>query len=335
MYPRLSDLTRDLFGFELPLPIYSFGAMVAVAILTAAWLLGKELDRKHRLGLLPGILYPEKDPKTKRTVTRHVPPSILVGRIAMIAAIAGIVGAKLFHILENLDDFARDPAGMVFSPGGLTFYGGLLLAAGIIAWFVRRRGLSVPVVADAVAPGLILAYGIGRIGCYLAGDGDWGVCSRLEDKPGWLPGPLWSETFPRNVAGPEMSVHDVKADCLTPGGSMPFVAGADGVFPTMLYEFAMCVLAFALLWIIRKHPYRAGWLFGVYVILTAVERFLIELIRVNNEFPLFGLQVTQAQVISVLLLIGGLVIVARTMKRTGTPEAPMTPAAAPTHAGTP
>ncbi|HYE59447.1 MAG TPA: prolipoprotein diacylglyceryl transferase family protein, partial [Rhodothermales bacterium] len=176
------------------------------------------------------------------------------------------------------------------------------------------------------------------IGCYLAGDGDWGVCSRLEDKPGWLPGRLWSETFPRNVAGPDMSVYDVKADCLmqNPGDLRgEFLAGADGVFPTMLYEFAMCGLAFGILWMLRKHPYRAGWLFGVYVILTAVERFLIELIRVNNEFPLFGLQVTQAQVISVLLLIGGLVIIARTMKRAGTPEAPMTPAAAPTHAGTP
>ncbi len=66
MYPRLSDLTRDLFGFALPLPIYSFGAMVAVAILTAAWLLGKEFDRKHALGLMPAINYPEKDPKTGR-----------------------------------------------------------------------------------------------------------------------------------------------------------------------------------------------------------------------------------------------------------------------------
>jgi phosphatidylglycerol---prolipoprotein diacylglyceryl transferase len=338
MYPRLSDLTKDLFGFELPLPIYAFGAMVAVAILTAAWLLGKELDRKHRLGLLPGIAYPETDPKTKRTLTRTASPSVLVGKLAMIAAIAGIVGAKLFHLLENLDDFARDPVGMVFSSGGLTFFGGLILAAGIIAWYVRRRGLSVPVVADSVAPGLILAYGIGRIGCYLAGDGDWGVCSRLSDKPGWIPARLWSETFPRNVYGPDMTPYDVRADCVTANpGELPgwYLPGADGVYPTMLYEFAMCALAFGILWALRKHPYRAGWLFGLYVMLTAVERFLIELIRVNNEFPLFGLQVTQAQVISVLLFLGGLVIVARTMKRTGTPEAPQTPAPAPTHAGTP
>ena len=332
MYPRLSDLTKDLFGFALPLPVYSFGAMVALAILTATWLLGKEFDRKHRAGLLPGVSFAEKDPKTGRVRTQTVSPSVYVGRLAMIEAFAGIAGSKLFHILENLDDFARDPAGMIFSSGGLTFYGGLIVAAGMIAWYVKRRGLSVPVVADSVAPGLILGYGLGRVGCYLAGDGDWGVCSRLEDKPGWIPARLWSETFPRNIFD-----ENVVQGCLAQNpGDLPgmFLPGADGVFPTMIYETAMCVAAFALLWTLRKHPYRAGWLFGIYLILTGIERFLIELIRVNNEFTLLGMNVTQAQVISILLAVAGAVIVARTMRK-GAPEAPLTPAAAPDHAGTP
>src|SRR5690606_9074133 len=89
----------------------------------------------------------------------------------------------------------------LFSPAGLTFYGGLICAGLAIAYYVRKKGLAVPRVADAVAPSLILGYGIGRIGCYLAGDGDWGKCSALSQKPAWIPDFLWSETFPRNILG--------------------------------------------------------------------------------------------------------------------------------------
>ncbi len=98
---------------------------------------------------------------------------------------------------------------MIFSSGGLTFYGGLILAGGDDRVVRQAAGPVGPVVADSMAPGLILAYGIGRLGCYLAGDGDWGICSRLEDKPAWLPARLWSETFPRNIFG-----EDVVAGCL-------------------------------------------------------------------------------------------------------------------------
>lgn len=310
MYPRISDLLLDLFGVRSPLPIYSFGAMVAAAILSAAWLLNRELNRKHADGLLPAVAVKGKDAKG-RAVTERVPPGVITGTLAVIAALAGIAGSKVFHLLENLDSFALDPAGMLFSTSGLTFYGGLIVAGFSIAYYVRRKGLPAAGVADAVAPGLILGYGIGRIGCYLSGDGDWGVCSRLADKPGFLPARLWSETFPRNILG-----ENVLAGC---------GAGFNGVYPTMIYETAMCVAAFALLWALRKHPYRMGWLFGIYLILTGVERFLIELIRVNNVGTYLGIPATQAQVISVVLAIAGAVIVALTMRRA--PLAPVTPAA--------
>ena len=320
MYPRISDLFLDLFGVTLPFPIYSFGALVAVAILTAAALLKRELDRKYQAGLLPAITV-KADTKDRRgPSTVRVSPGVLTGTIAMIAAVAGVAGSKLFHILENLGEFARDPAGMLFSAGGLTFYGGLITAAVVIAWYVRRKGLAVPRVADATAPGLILAYGIGRIGCYLSGDGDWGICSDLAAKPAWLPTWLWSETFPRNILD-----RNVVADCLTqsPNRSLPgeYLPAADGVYPTMLYEFAMCALAFGLLWTLRKHPYRAGWLFGVYLMLTAVERFTIELIRVNNRFTFAGLEFSQAEFISVILFVVGAVIVVRTTKRVAPSDA--------------
>jgi phosphatidylglycerol:prolipoprotein diacylglycerol transferase len=245
----------------------------------------------------------------RRAATREASPSVLVGTITIIAVVAGLVGAKLFHVLENLDAFFRDPAGMVFSTGGLTFYGGLILAALAIAWFVRTKGLPIGAAADSVAPGLMIAYGIGRVGCYLAGDGDWGVCNTLAGKPGWLPAFLWSETFPRSILDVEGAW---TTDALVLEACPP---GADGVYPTMLYEFGMALVLFAALWAVRRHPFRLGWLFFLYLIFVGLERFLIEQIRVNNTFDLLGIVVTQAEVISVLMMLAGVVGLVFTMRR--------------------
>ena len=335
MYPRLSDLLTDAFGISFPLPIYSFGAMVATAILLAGWLLARELDRMHAAGQVPAMRVRAAAPPVKAgaggraragraaapatvAATVAAPPSAIVNRLVILAAIGGVAGSKLFHILENLGDFAADPIGMAFSSGGLTFYGGLITAALLIAWTVRRAGLPVARVADAVAPGLILGYGIGRIGCYLAGDGDWGVCSRLADKAAWIPARLWSETFPRNILGLDI-----------PGGICP--PGFDGVYPTMLYEFALCLAAFGLLWALRRHPWRAGWLFGLYLVMTGAERFAIELIRVNNVGTYLGIPATQAQVISVVLAVAGVAIMVRPMLTRG--AAPTVEDGAPVVAG--
>lgn len=327
MYPRLTDIFYDLFGVRSPFPLYSFGAMVAVAFLVAAWLLRKELSRKHKLGLLPQVAFEEKSKDARgRVTTRSVraDPALITGTLTVIALIGGVVGSKLFHILENLGDFARDPLGMIFSGGGLTFYGGLIVAAGAIIYYLRKRNLSVPVVADAVAPGLLLGYGIGRIGCYLAGDGDWGICSNLADKPAWLPGFLWSETFPRNVMGPNQTPTDViqyTAGQMQAAGMDPAVcATATGVYPTMLYEFAMIAALFGVMWALRKHPFRAGWLFSLYLVFTGLERFIIEQIRVNNAFDVLGMTVTQAEVISVILIVLGAVGIVWTWKRQASPQ---------------
>ncbi len=297
MYPRLSDVFKDLLGIELPFPIYSFGAMVALAFLAAAWLSRKELDRLHKAGRLPSVRLPvtvEKG-KRKKRVMEDVSPGELMGMITIIAVVAGFLGAKVFHILENLGDFARDPLALIFSTGGFTFYGGLIVAALSIAYYVKGKGLNVRTVADALAPGLMISYGIGRIGCHLAGDGDWGIAANLAAKPGWLPTWLWAESYPNNILQVDLA-------------NAP-------VYPTSIYEFVASTLLFALLWSLRKHPYQSGWLFSLYFVVNGIERFLIELIRVNNRLDFFGLSVTQAEVIAVSLVAAGLIGLAMTWKR--------------------
>lgn len=297
MYPRLSDIFQDLFGISMPFPIYSFGAMVAVGVLTAMWLARIELDRMYHEGRIGSVKLKIEEGKgrTKRSVWRDASPSVLVGTITVLAVLLGIAGSKLFHILENLDVFFADPFGMIFSSGGLTFYGGLIVAGAAIAWYVRKKGVALGAVADALAPGLMIAYGIGRIGCHLAGDGDWGIVSDMSLKPDWLPTWLWAETYPNNIIN--------------------IVLPDPGVYPTSVYEFVFAAILFGVLWAFRKHPYRNWWLFSFYLVLNGVERFLIEKIRVNNEFDLFGLTVTQAEIISSLIILAGVVGLALTWKR--------------------
>lgn len=305
MYPRITDLLKDLFGFESPIPIFSFGFMVATAILTAAWLGGKEADRLYRAGILPAVKVPagdKKDKSGKRTKQHGMvsaSPSVLMGPAVLIAVVGGFGGAKLFHILENLPQFFENPMGMIFSSGGFTFYGGLIVAALGIAFYVKKQGIAPARFADILAPTLILGYGIGRVGCHLAGDGDWGIVADVSRKPSWLPMWLWAETYPRNIITEQ-----------------PLPAA---VYPTPIYEFVAGVILFAVLWSLRKHPFKAGWLFSVYLVFAGVERFLIEKIRVNNEFDVLGITMTQAEIISVVLIAAGLIGIVRTSKRvTGT-----------------
>ena len=303
MYPRIIEipLPFEIGGIDT-LTVYAYGLMVVIGVLVAAWMAARELDRLFRRGRLPSVQVPvpsDADGKDRRrgrnrkTKMRPASPSVLIGTIATLAIVGGIVGAKLFFVLENMDQFAQNPLGTVFSSGGLTFYGGFLVAAGAIVWFLRKHALPVRTFADAIAPGLMLAYGIGRIGCYLAGDGDWGVCSNLANKPAWLPAWLWSENFEGNILGAPATVLE---NC---------PPSATGVYPTMLYEFAASVLICAALWAMRKHPYKSGWLFSMYLVLSGLERFFIEKIRVNPSYDLLGFTVTQAEVIAVLLILAG------------------------------
>ncbi len=244
-----------------------------------------------------------EDPKflkqEPKLIERLVMPNEWVGNITMIAVVAGILGAKIFHNLENPQEFLQDPIDALTSFSGLTFYGGLICAGAAIIYYARKKGIKVLHLCDSVAPGLILAYGIGRMGCQVAGDGDWGIPNDAP-KPEWmsfLPDWVWAYDYPNNV-------HHInlKADFISMG--LESITGK--AFPTPLYEIAMSLLIFAGLWIFRKQFTTPGMLFSVYLIFNGIERFLIEQIRVNVKFELLGMTVTQAQVISTTLIILGL-----------------------------
>jgi len=270
--------------------------------------------------LLGGILvaalfvyskYKEKE-KTKlpepKWVEKTIFPHQLVGNMIMIAAISGIIGAKIFANLENWDDFVNDPLGQIFSFSGLTFYGGLILGTLSVGYYAKKNNIKLEHLVDVFAPVLILAYGIGRMGCHFSGDGDWGIVNTAS-KPDWmsfLPDWMWSYNYPNNV---------INAGELIPGCEGNFCHQlAENVYPTPFYEIIMAGLIFVFLWNIRKRIKIAGVLFCIYLILNGIERFLIEKIRINHD--MIGEQ-TQAEIISFSLILIGIVGIYFLNKRKG------------------
>lgn len=270
--------------------------------------------------LLGGILvaalfvyskYKEKE-KTKlpepKWVEKTIFPHQLVGNMIMIAAISGIIGAKIFANLENWDDFVNDPLGQIFSFSGLTFYGGLILGTLSVGYYAKKNNIKLEHLVDVFAPVLILAYGIGRMGCHFSGDGDWGIVNTAS-KPDWmsfLPDWMWSYNYPNNV---------INAGELIPGCEGNFCHQlAENVYPTPFYEIIMAGLIFVFLWSIRKKIKIAGVLFCIYLILNGIERFLIEKIRINHD--MIGEQ-TQAEIISFSLILIGILGIYFLNKREG------------------
>ncbi len=273
------------------------------------------------LGLLfAGMKWWDKNKKKlakpeKRTV--RIWPHDRVGEITIIALIFGLLGAKIFDIFENWGGFLKDPQSYLFSPSGLTWYGGLICAAAGIWWYAKKHKIKLWHLNDAAAPALMLAYAIGRIGCQIAGDGDWGIRSNLADKPGFLPDWMWSYRFPHNVN--EEGIHIPGCTDIKYCNQLEF-----GVYPTPFYEIIACFLLFLLLWSLRKRFKVPGTLFGFYLILNGIERFLIEKIRVNNRLDIFGFHPTQAEVISFLLVITGITIWAMLKRKANKQKNPST-----------
>jgi prolipoprotein diacylglyceryltransferase len=232
-------------------------------------------------------------------------------------ALGSLVGAKVFHLLERptrvIELLDHPSFSALFS--GHTVYGGLLLGALSGYAYCRRAKLPFAHCVDAAAPGLMLGYGIGRLGCHMSGDGDWGVTSSGVPRGfAWLPSWFWSYDYPNNVlrSGEVMS-----------GGGYPGYGThlVPGVYPTSLYESLAALLAFGVLWSLRKRIERPLVMFGLYMVLNGAERFWIEKIRVNATYELMGNAATQAEIIAVLLFASGLLLVGFQLLRRVSPSA--------------
>jgi prolipoprotein diacylglyceryltransferase len=305
--------------------------------------------------LFAGLRFYEKQKQKlaqpeKRTI--RIWPHERVGDITIMAAVAGFIGAKLFDNLENWDRFIQNPIANLLSPSGLTFYGGLICAAIVILWYARSKNIGLLHLCDAVAPGLMLSYATGRIGCQVSGDGDWGIFNsayKLETDgsivaasegqfqnalatgseftqylvreygsleniprmffkgPSFLPEWLFAYNYPHNVNEVGVPISGCEGNYCNQLNPL--------VFPTPLYEFIACTILFFVLWYFRKKLHVAGQLFGLYLILNGVERFLIEKIRVNTTYSIFGFHPTQAELISTLLVIVGAYLMLKTKNK--------------------
>jgi phosphatidylglycerol:prolipoprotein diacylglycerol transferase len=214
----------------------------------------------------------------------------LASAITFIALVGGVLGSKLLFLLENLKDFTFEPFTLTFSPSGLTFFGGLILVTALLFWICRKAGVPFLGMADATAPGLLLAYGIGRIGCHLSGDGDYGF-------PTTLP---WGTDYSKGTYPPSFAFKDFpEITSKFPGGVVPDTTLCH---PTPVYEFLLCGALFLLLWRFRKTLKPDGRIFMLYLMFAGAERFSIEFIRVN---PRAFLGLSEAQLIALMLLLIG------------------------------
>jgi prolipoprotein diacylglyceryl transferase len=240
-------------------------------------------------------------------------PQDRVGDIVIYAAIFGFIGAKIFHNLENWGDFVKDPVGSLISFSGLTYYGGLICAGIAILYYAKRKKITIVHLLDAMATTMMLAYALGRLGCQISGDGDWGI-ENMNPKPfSWLPDWMWAYRYPHNVIGEGVPI---------PGCNGPYCNQlANPVYPTALYEIVACMILFFVLWSIRKKIKVPGQLFGLYLVFNGVERFLIETIRVNTRYEFLPFHPTQAEIISLLLVISGVAFILKSAKWFGKTEA--------------
>ena len=275
---------------------------------------------------------------TKRVKTY---PHSRVGDIAVIAAIGGFAGAKIFNALETWDAFVADPLGSLLSSSGLTFYGGLIVATFALWYYARKIKLDFRHLCDAAAPALILAYGIGRLGCQVSGDGDWGIYNSAyitNDSYKVVGATVPFEEsvikyedhinshFEKNAPIPHKSfvapsflpvwlvAYNYPKNVNNVGITMK---GCDDnycsvlpmpVFPTPVYEFFMAIFIFLIIWGLRKRYIVPLSIFSIYLMLNGIERFMIEQIRVNSKYNWGWLQPTQAEILAVCIFLCGLLM---------------------------
>lgn len=239
-----------------PLTLGTFGLMMWVAFMAAFFVLRADLSRRR----IPG------DPST----------------LVAIIAVAGVIGAKLWHVLERPRELAADPTGLLFDRTGFAWFGGFLFGTLALIWWAKRKKISVLTLMDAAAPAAAIGYAIGRIGCITSGDGDYG-------RPTDLP---WAMSFPNGLVPTTEKVH-----------------------PTPIYEFIASMAIGWWLWRqgskVLRGPRPEGQVVAEFFILSGLARFLVEFIRINP--PVF-LGLSNAQLASIASIIVGVVLLLRVKK---------------------
>ena len=256
MYPVILEIG--------PIKIYSFGLMLVTAFYTCYGLLYLEMKRlKYDTEIASDIIF--------------------------WSAVGGVLGAKIYYLIENLDRTIQDPMGMIFSGSGLVFLGGLIGSIICVSVILKNRNLPWYLFADIIAPLIMIGYAIGRLGCFLVGD-DYGLPSSLP----------WAVSFPEGLPPTTISSFAAYYPWIDTSGINSEVFK---VHPTQLYESAVGILLFLFLWSRRKKNQRAGTMFFSYLLLAGIERFFIEFLRTNEKY-LFD-TFSGAQMISFLMIFVG------------------------------
>ena len=264
MYPIIFDFgVISIFGFEFHPVINSYGFMLMMAFYSCYYFLNKDLNR---LG------YDAK----------------LASDIVFAAAVGGILGSKIYYLIENFERVKADPTGMIFSGAGLVFLGGLMGGTLGVTYVIKKNKLSWIKFADIVAPLLILGYAVGRVGCLLVGD-DYGLPTNVP----------WGIAFPNGLPPSTYSVFQSYYPWVNLEGFSP---GVLKVHPTQIYESVIGFGIFYYLYQKRSKVVIVGSLFFTYLIFSGAERFFIEFLRVNSKY-LFGL--SGSQLISLIMMLIG------------------------------
>jgi phosphatidylglycerol:prolipoprotein diacylglycerol transferase len=247
-----------------PLTVYSFGLMMALGFLAADYVIRLECVRRGY------------DPEYSSS-------------IVIAAAVMGLVGSRLYAILDDLPTYLADPKTMIFSGSGFVFYGGMiggLLGAYLVSrWY--RIGFAATI--DMCAPALAIGQAIGRMGCQLAGDGDWGLVSNVP----------WAMAYPRAIVGwNSQTVLKLDDHYQLVSGFFPGVR----VHPAPVYETILYLGVFTILWSMRKTSYPPGRIMYWYLLLGGAARFIVEFWRINPRvFYMFS----EAQLIAFAMMILG------------------------------
>ena len=264
MYPIIFDFgVISIFGFEFHPVINSYGFMLMMAFYSCYYFLNKDLNR---LG------YDAK----------------LASDIVFAAAVGGILGSKIYYLIENFERVKADPTGMIFSGAGLVFLGGWMGGTLGVTYVIKKNKLSWIKFADIVAPLLILGYAVGRVGCLLVGD-DYGLPTNVP----------WGIAFPNGLPPSTYSVFQSYYPWVNLEGFSP---GVLKVHPTQIYESVIGFSIFYYLYQKRTKIVVVGSLFFTYLIFAGAERFFIEFLRVNSKY-LFGL--SGSQLISLIMILIG------------------------------